>query len=278
MILFIPMRIILIISLLFLPLFYSQAQNLLKDDARVYRDRGYELQSIGDIKGALSCYQKAVQLDPYFIQAYNDLGVIHESLGDIETARVMYERVLELDPEYLPACTNLAFIYEKKGNIERATFYWKKRYELGEEGDYWKEIARQHLLKLGTYPQIRKKVLEDKAAELSKALIIKREQEELEIMGKVKHHFDIGSHAFSQGDYVTATQEFKTVISIDSPDKGYQKKAKELLEKMERFQLREQALYETEHALDYINNNDYLSAGEKLREALSVVLRIAQSK
>lgn len=270
------MRIVLIASLLFLPLFYSQAQNITKEEAKAYRVKGYELQSIGDIQGALMHYQKAIQTDSHFVQAYNDLGVIYESFGDLGAAKVMYKKVLELDPDFLPAYTNMAFICEKENDIKKATYYWKKRYELGSHGDYWREVSRQHLLKLGTYPQIRKEILENKAAELSKKLVIKREQEEIELIRGAKQHFDRGNHAFLKGDYSTATKEFKEVISLNSPCKELQEDAKDILAKTEQFQLRDEALTSTEHALDYIKSSDYLSAGEKLKKALSTVFRIAQ--
>ena len=159
------MRLFLVIFLSIFPLISSQAGPLLKEDAKAYRGEGYKAQSLGDLEGALIWYQKAVQMDPHYAQVYNDIGVIFENQGELSRAEEMYKKTLKMDPEFLPAYTNLAFIAEKKGNVKDASYYWQKRYELGQEGDYWWEASRQHLLKLGTYPKVRRERLEKKAAE-----------------------------------------------------------------------------------------------------------------
>ena len=234
------------------------------------------MQSVGDLRGALMHYQKAVQIDPYYAEAHNDLGVIYEAMGDDEDAMAMYQKVLELEPGYLAAYTNLAFIYEKRGDIKNATLYWRKRFELGQEGDYWWEVSRQHLLKLGTYPQIRKEILEEKAARLSREFIYKREQERLKLVEEAQLHFDIGDKAFRERDYEAARDEFQTVLSLNPPKESLKKKARDFYKQAQRFLLREQAYTNTKNALDYMNKSDYLSAGGKLKDALSAVFSITR--
>jgi len=273
-----PMRILLIVSLFFLPFFSSQALDAVHEQARAYREQGYRLQSIGDLSGALINYQKAVQMDPQYAEVYNDLGVIYESMGDDEKALQMYKKVLEIEPDYLPAYTNLAFLYEKKGDIVNATLYWKKRYLAGERGEYWWEVSRQHLLKLGTYPEVRKAVLEQEAARLSRELIYKHEQERLKLMEEAKLHFDLGNVAFKAKDYETAIKELSTVVSLNVPDKKMNDTSRQLIEQAERLHLRNQAYTDTKNALDYIERDDYLSAGDKLKSALTAVFRITQKE
>ncbi len=109
----------------------------------------------------------------------------------------MYKKVLEIESNYLPVYTNLAFLYEKKGDILNATEYWAKRYELGKEGDYWREVASQHLLKLGTYPEVKRKLLEKEAVGLSQKLVYMREQERLKILEEAKLHYEIGANLYT---------------------------------------------------------------------------------
>ena len=213
------MRIFLVIFLSVFPLLSSQAGPLVLEDARVYREEGYKAQSLGDLEGALVWYQKAAQLDPHYAQVYNDIGVVYESQGKIDQAEEMYRKALQVDPDLLPACTNLAFIAEGKGNIKEASYYWQKRYELGQEGDYWWEVSRQHLLKLGTYPQLRRERLEKQASKLSSEIIQKNEQERLSLIKEARLHFNIGRQAFLEKDYETAIKEFETVMLLNSPDK-----------------------------------------------------------
>lgn len=270
------MRFLLVIFLFCYSLHTSQAQELLKNDARAYRENGYQLQTAGDLQGALVYYEKAAQMDPYFAQVQNDLGIVYEAMGNDNQALAAYKKALEIDPNYLPTYTNLAFFYEKSGNIKNATIYWKRRYIAGEKGDYWWEVSRQHLVKLGTYPQVRKEIMEENAARLSREVIYKNEQERLMLAEEAKLHFDVGNRALQEGEYDIAVREFATVLSLDPVDEDVKSQTKDLYQESQRLYLRREALVNTENALDYIKNSDYLSAGDKLKNAISFLLRIIQ--
>jgi len=272
------MRIFLVIFLSLFPLLSSQAESLLKEDAKAYREEGYRAQSLGDIRGALIWYQKAAQMDPHYAQAYNDIGVIYENQGDIGRAEEMYKKTLEVDPGFLPAYTNLAFIAEKKGNIKDASYYWQKRYELGREGDYWWEVSRQHLLKLGTYPRARREMLEKKAARLSREIIRKSAQEKTAAIREAKLRFDIGNQAFLEKDYETAVKESEAIFFLNPDDDELLNKSIKLYKQAKRLYLRGAALAGVKNALDYIKSGDYQSAEKKLKDTLEVISRITQEK
>ena len=272
------MRIFLVIFLSIFPLLFSQAESLLKEDAKAYREEGYKAQSLGDVEGALSWYQKAAQMDPYYALAYNDIGVIYENQGEIGRAEEMYKKALEVDPEFLPAYTNLAFIAEKKGNMKDASYYWQKRYELGLEGDYWWEVSRQHLLKLGTYPRARREWLENKAAELSREIIYKSTQEKVAVIRESRLHFDIGNQAFIEKDYKTAVKEFEAIFFLNPEDEELLNKSVKLYKQAKKLYLKGAALAGLKNALDYIESNDYQSAEKRLEDTLEVISRITQEK
>jgi len=271
-----PMRILTILFLLLLPISFSWTYDLMLEDAKAYRDQGYRLQSLGDLKEALVYYQKAIELDPIFTQAYNDLGVVYESLGNEKRAEEMYKKVLDLDPGYLGAYTNLAFLYEKMGDVKNASFYWQRRYELGEKGEYWWEVSRQHLLKLGTYPELKKERLEKAAARLSRELNFKREQARLRLLEEAKLHLDIASQAFKEADYTAAIKESNMVLSLNPPNEELKARAREIAQASERLRFKEKAFADTNNALEYMKSGDYLSAGEKLKSALEATFRISQ--
>ena len=273
-----PMRIFLVIFLSIFPLLSSLAGSLILEDAKAYREEGYKAQSLGDIAGALVWYQKAIQMDPHYAQVCNDIGVIYENQGDIVRAEEMYKRTLDIDPGFLPTYTNLAFIAEKKGNIEDASYYWKKRYELGQEGDYWWEVSRQHLLKLGTYPKLRRERLEKQASILSREVALNNEQERLVLIKEAKLHFDIANQAFLEKDYEAALKEFEMVFLLNSPDKELIDKSVSIYKQSKRLYLRRKALSDAQNALDYIENDDYLSAEKKLGDTLETISHIAQEK
>jgi tetratricopeptide (TPR) repeat protein len=117
----------------------------LQEQARLYRKRGLELQSIGDLENATVFYQKAIELDPAYAAVYNDLGVIYEAQGWQDRAEDSYLKAINIDPDYLSPYSNLALLYENKRQLQEAAFFWKRRAELGEPGDPWTDKASKRL-------------------------------------------------------------------------------------------------------------------------------------
>jgi tetratricopeptide (TPR) repeat protein len=110
------------------------------------RQKGYRYQTDKDYDKALTYYQKAIQVDPYYATAHNDLGVIYYIyLNDTEKAIEEFKKALEINPNYLGAHTNLALIYEDLGRKEAAIKHWAERARLGDPEDYWTKLAKQKL-------------------------------------------------------------------------------------------------------------------------------------
>lgn len=256
----------------------NKKESLIKEDIRreavYYREEGYRAQSQNDLKKALMFYQKAKEMDPEYYPVYNDLGVLYENMGDFVKAEEMYKRCLELFPTYLPAYTNLAFLYEKMGNIEKASFYWQKRYEYGKEGEYWREVAKEHLLKLGTYPKIKKEMLEKEAAKLSMELVYQREQERLKRNSEAKLHYSIGLNFYSKGDYYQALKEFDTALAAQPTDKELQEKIAKDYQKVKVAYLKEKALTSIKQSINYLNQEDYLGTLQELNKAISAISEV----
>ncbi len=122
--------------------------------ARVYRSKGLEFQSGGDIDSAMSSYRRAIALDPAYAVAYNDLGVIYEAKGLPDLAEENYLAAISIDPYCLSAYSNLALLYEQKNQLDNAAFYWTRRLELGCTGDPWVEKAKEHLQNLRSTGQV----------------------------------------------------------------------------------------------------------------------------
>jgi len=174
--------------------------------------------------------------------------------------------------------TNLAFIAEKKGEMKEASYYWQKRYELGQEGDYWWEASRQHLLKLGTYPKLRRERLEKQALVLSLEVARESEQKRLDLIREARFHFNIGNQAFLEKDYETAVKEFETIFFLNSPDREVLDKSVALYKESKRLYLRNKVINNTRDALDCMESDDYLSAEKKLGNSLETISHITQGK
>ncbi|MDP3723228.1 MAG: tetratricopeptide repeat protein [Candidatus Omnitrophota bacterium] len=112
-------------------------------EARVFRDQGYQAQQQGDFQTAIRYYEQAIQVDPAYATPYNDLGAVYETLGQPDKAKEAYRVCLKANPSYPDAYANLAALYEAQGDMMSAASYWKRRAQLGSPDDPWTQKARQ---------------------------------------------------------------------------------------------------------------------------------------
>jgi len=246
-----------------------------KEQARLHREEGYKLQSRGDIRGALSFYLKAVHMDSSYKEAYNDAGVAYESLGDLQKAEEMYLRAVDIDPNYPAPYANLGFLYEKINRPRKSVFYWKKRFRLGSPGDYWRRKSWEHLQKLGArFPDIKREIMEEEAAQLSIELVYKREQERLENLKEARLHYNLGFDAFAKGLYEDAEKEMLTVIDLDPSDEGLLRDAKKYHKTAREFKVRKKIGAYLDNGFNYLEEGDYLSLTQELRKALALIPEI----
>jgi len=271
------LKYLLIITLTIYPFVSTRAESSMsREEARKYRSEGYKMQMGGNIEGARQMYEKAAAMDPRYAEVHNDLGVIYENLNQIDQAISMYKKALEIDPNYLPAYANLGFIYEKTGDVGNASFYWKKRYNLGQDGEYWREVSRQHLLKLGTYPELAKAQLEEQARLLSQRMTAQREQARLKNIDESKLHYDLGCSFLTKGDYAAAVKELEAARDLKPEDAGLAMRIEEFHANAEQALRRTQAKVNAEEALSDIQKENYPEAGVKLKESLDAVNGISK--
>ncbi len=145
-----------------------------------FRNRGLQLQQQGRLNEAITCYQRAITLDPNFVAVYNDLGIIYEASGWLDKAEEVYLAGIDVDPNYVNLYSNLAMLYERKQDYVRAAAFWRKRIELGNYDDPWTQKAQIRLEALRrAFPQLRQRYLQDEARQLSRELSIRRRVERL---------------------------------------------------------------------------------------------------
>ena len=69
---------------------------------------GNTLKEMADVKGALTCYQHAIQINPGFADAHSNLASIHKDNGNVPEAIESYRTALKLKPDFSDAFCNLA--------------------------------------------------------------------------------------------------------------------------------------------------------------------------
>ena len=58
----------------------------------------YILKELGEIEKAKECYEKAISINPNYLNAHYNLGTIFRELGERLKAKNCYEKVIELNP------------------------------------------------------------------------------------------------------------------------------------------------------------------------------------
>lgn len=163
-------------------------------------------------------YQKAVALDPYYVDTYNDLGIIYEARGQTERARQMYLKAIEINPNYPNSYSNLALLYESQRDYTNAILCWLKRAMLGTPGDPWAEAARRRLEDIArVYPEAYSQI---RQSPTSKITLFKEEAsfdipEQQDTKSRALQYLGRAQENYSKGQYVTALKEAITAEYLD---------------------------------------------------------------
>ena len=83
-------------------------------------DEGSSLGSQGDLEGARSAYQAALEIDPGYVQAHVNLIAVHGELGNHALAAEHYSRAVELNPSIAEAHYNYGVALHFADNYQGA--------------------------------------------------------------------------------------------------------------------------------------------------------------
>ncbi len=78
------------------------------DDARFHFALGRALKATGDLDGAESSYQHALELQPTYVEVLVSLGIVRKTRGDTEGAISLYDQALRIAPGFAAAHANRA--------------------------------------------------------------------------------------------------------------------------------------------------------------------------
>jgi tetratricopeptide (TPR) repeat protein len=106
---------------------YSKALELRPFYADAYAGLGDANAAKGDIDGAVSAYQKALNNNPLNPRVHVSLGKIYYGEKQLYYEAVnSYKKAIDLDPRYIEARMGLAEVYEEKGLYQDAIGEYKK--------------------------------------------------------------------------------------------------------------------------------------------------------
>jgi tetratricopeptide (TPR) repeat protein len=193
----------------------------LQEEARSYRAQGFQMQQMGDLKGAMGLYQKAIQLDPGFAVPYNDLGIIYEANGEIDRAEQSYLKAVSIDRNYLSAYSNLAVLYENKRDLKKAAYCWKKRADLGPPSDPWTQRAKRRLddirLVLGEKPvDSKEQDVVTLMNEVKSEKVLTRRDDK----AQARNYFEKAKVSYKRREYVNAYKQALDAQMLDPSNKA----------------------------------------------------------
>jgi Flp pilus assembly protein TadD len=83
-------------------------------------EKGINLRKKHKFEDALSHFQKALEIDPEFVEAANDIGAIYSDLRRPVDAQAAFEKTIKIDPQYWSGYFNLAIVYMVGGQFTDA--------------------------------------------------------------------------------------------------------------------------------------------------------------
>jgi len=85
-----------------------------------HNNLGLDYSRQGRLDEALSHYQKAVMIDPGYVEAHSNLGILYHSQGKFNEALSCYAQALSIDPHYVEAENNRGLTYFAMGRHDQS--------------------------------------------------------------------------------------------------------------------------------------------------------------
>ncbi|MEI7473183.1 MAG: tetratricopeptide repeat protein [bacterium] len=118
-------KLFVILTLSFLFLYNLPAYSYTEEAINTY-DKGVELSKKGYFKEALDQFNKAILIDPDFVDAYYNAGALYEYINKNDKAIDLFETLLLKTPEDNEIRLKLGQLYFKKGNYNKAIAHLNK--------------------------------------------------------------------------------------------------------------------------------------------------------
>ncbi len=104
-----------------------------RDDAEAWYLRAAVNQETGDLREAVRCYLRVIELAPDNAEAHYYLGNAYLALDMVAEAAVRFAQTIRLKPDFLQAHCNLGAVHEQRGNYQQALESYRQALHLDPE-------------------------------------------------------------------------------------------------------------------------------------------------
>jgi tetratricopeptide (TPR) repeat protein len=118
------------------PLASDEGEEDVDGEAEKWKKRGNEQYNLGDFKGALNSYDKALEFKPDYHYAWNNRGAVLGKLGRPEEAIASLDKALEIKPDDHYSWNNRGNTLRKLGKLSEAIASLDKALEIKPDDHY----------------------------------------------------------------------------------------------------------------------------------------------
>ena len=88
------------------------------------------MQELKKYQDAVSCYQKAIEINPNYIKAHNNLGNTYQELGKYQKSVKCFKQAIDINPNFETAHNNLGNAFQELGEYQDAVSCYQKALHL----------------------------------------------------------------------------------------------------------------------------------------------------
>ncbi len=101
-------------------LFWSDSAKKSPQKARPFMNLSVALREKGEVDAAIAASQRAIAVDPRFVNGFVGLAAAYEAKGELDKAAQLYRQALQMLPDYEEVHNSLGIVYLKQGKIQDA--------------------------------------------------------------------------------------------------------------------------------------------------------------
>lgn len=247
----------------------TYAENLLLQEANIYRTKGYDAQQKGNLDQALEYYSKALTIGLENEVVYNDVGVIYEQLGFPDRSEEFYLKAIKFKDDYLPPYTNLAYLYKSRGDKTRAIAYFQERLKRAKADDPWIQRVKNELNDLN--PGLKFQAIQNQLnvvdADLARQAEEKVQKEFQEQVVRAEKHYQKAQEDLQNKSYEEALTELDRALAITPNNPKILKSREQVLHQQQMEEIKRR----TDVARKNLDAGDVESARKEFQEILATI-------